>query len=348
MNSLHRAIALTVLAALSACSAEPTPSTATPTPVRTAEARLGPSLPRIATNGLVVTKDETRLSFKVGGIVRQITVEPGDAVKKGQRLAEIELTEVNAQVEQARQMATKAQRDLARGENLYRDEVISLEQLQDLRTQAAMAKAQLDGASYNLSYAAITSPQDGVVLRKLVEVREIVPAGQPVLIIGSGNRGYVVKSALADREIVQLTLGDRAEIRMDAFPGETVTGKVSEIASGADPANGLFPVEVRLDTPPPGVVSGLVAKLAIQPSRASDAQLTYVPIAAIVEGDGDRASVFIAKDGKAQRRDVKVAFIGPDSVALASGVSAGEPVVTEGALYLEDGERITVVTDTRG
>lgn len=348
MIRLHRLVALSLIAALAACSADPTPSVVQPTAVRIAEATLGPSLPGIATNGVVVTKDETKLSFKVGGIVRKIGVEPGDAVKKGQRLAEIELTEVNAQVEQSRQMATKAQRDLARGESLFRDEVISLEQLQDLRTQAAMAKAQLDGASYNLSYAAITSPQDGVVLRKLVEVREIVPAGQPVLIIGSGNRGFVVKSALADREIVLLTLGDLAEIRMDAYPNRTFTGRVSEIASGADPANGLFPVEVRLDTPPPGVVSGLVAKLSIQPARAGDAKLTYVPIAAIVEGNGDRASVFIAKDGKAQRRDVQVAFIGPDSVALASGVAVGEPVVTDGALYLEDGERIAVDDGSRG
>ena len=86
---------------------------------------------------MVVTKHEMRLSFKMGGLVRRIHVQQGEAVKKGQRLAEIELTEVDAQVEQARQMAEKAQRDLKRGENLYADQVISLEQLQDLRTQAA-------------------------------------------------------------------------------------------------------------------------------------------------------------------------------------------------------------------
>ena len=100
----------------------------------------GPAVPPIDTNGIVVTKHEMRLSFKMGGLVRRIYVQEGDVVKQGQRLAEIELTEVNAQVEQARQMAEKAARDLKRGENLYADQVISLEQLQDLRTQAAMAE----------------------------------------------------------------------------------------------------------------------------------------------------------------------------------------------------------------
>ncbi len=60
----------------------------------------------------------------------------GQEVKKGDRLAEIELTEVNAQVEQAHQLAEKAKRDMERGERLYSDQVISLEQLRDLRTQA--------------------------------------------------------------------------------------------------------------------------------------------------------------------------------------------------------------------
>ncbi len=91
---------------------------------------------------------------------------------------EIELTEVNSEVEQARQLADKAKRDVERGERLYQDQVISLEQLQDLRTQASVAQAQLKGAEFNRGYAVITAPGDGVVLRKLSEERELAPAGQ--------------------------------------------------------------------------------------------------------------------------------------------------------------------------
>ena len=115
-------------------------------PVRAVAATTGPSAPSIRTNGLLANEDEIRLSFKVGGVIRTIHVQPGDQVTKGQRLAEIELTEVNAQVEQARQLASKAQRDFERGERLYNDQVISLEQLQDLRTQASVQKAALQSA----------------------------------------------------------------------------------------------------------------------------------------------------------------------------------------------------------
>jgi hypothetical protein len=68
-------------------------------------------------------------------------------------------------------------------------------------------------------------------------------------------------------------------------------------------------------------------------------------MAALVEGEGDRASVFVFDGGKAQKRDVRVAFITADAIALESGLSAGESVITDGALYLENGEAVEVQRD---
>ena len=342
---MNRTIAfLLVGAVLAGCGRNDAPEPVKPTPVRTERASTGPAVPPIDTNGIVVTKHEMRLSFKMGGLVRRIHVQEGDAVKKGARLAEIELTEVSAQVEQARQLADKARRDLSRGENLYADQVISLEQLQDLRTQAAMADAQYKSAQFNLGYSTITAPRDGTVLRKLVEERELVGAGAPVLIFGESDRGFVVRAALADREIVNVKLGDKGEIRMDAFPGQAMSGTIVEVASAADEKSGMFPIEVRFDTPPPRLVSGLVARLRLAPAT-SGPPLTYVPMAALVEGDGDRASVFVIEGGKALRRDVRVAFITADSIALESGLASGETVITDGALFLENGEPVEVLRD---
>jgi RND family efflux transporter MFP subunit len=337
--------ALAVFTMVAGCGKHEAPEADRPTPVRIQHASTGPAVPPIDTSGVVATKHEMRLSFKMGGVVRRIYVQEGDVVKQGQRLAEIELTEVGSQVEQARQLADKAQRDLKRGENLYADQVISLEQLQDLRTQAAMAGAQYNTAQFNLGYSVISAPRDGKVLRKLAEERELVPAGSPVLIFGESGRGYVVRAALADREIVNVKLGDKGEIRMDAFPGQPMTGTIVEIASAADERSGMFPIEVQFDSPPPRLVSGLVTRLRLAPTTEAP-PLTYVPMSALVEGDGDRASVFVIDGGKAQRRNVRVAFITADSIALESGIETGEAVVTDGALYLENGEAVEVLRDT--
>src|SRR5688500_16299317 len=133
---------------------------------------------------------------------------------------------------------------------------------------------------------------------------------------------------------------------MDAFPGQSMTGTIVEIASAADERSGMFPIEVQFDSPPPRLVSGLVARLRLAPSSTAP-PLTYVPMAALVEGDGDRASVFVIDQGKAQRRDVRVAFITPDSIALASGVATGETVITDGALFLENGEAVEILREAK-
>jgi membrane fusion protein, multidrug efflux system len=338
-----KTLALLLTLVLAACGKPPQQTVAPPTPVRVQAATLGPASPPISTNGMVAIKGEMKLSFKVAGVIKTIRVREGQEVKKGDRLAEIELTEVNAQVEQARQLADKARRDMERGERLYEDQVISLEQLQDLRTQASVAQAQLNGAEFNRGYAVITAPGDGVILRKLAEERELVPAAQTVLIMGTHDRGYVVRAALSDREVVQLKLGDPAEIRMDAYPGRTIAGSLAEIAGASDSRSGLFPIEVRFDSVPMALASGLVAKLNLHSSASRQRQLTYVPIGAVVEGSGDRASVYIVDGDRAKRRNVRVAFIGPQAIALDDGVKPGERVVTDGALYLQDDERIEIV-----
>ena len=344
MRIPNSALALLAVATV-ACSSHSPDAAQRKTPVRVQVATAGPATPPIVTNGTVATKDEMRLSFKVGGVISSIYVEAGDTVRRGQRLAAIELTEINAQLEQVRALAEKAQRDLDRGERLYADEVISLEQLQDLRTQAAMHKAQLESVEFNRGYSVITSPSDGVVLRKLSQERELVPAGQPVLVVGAHRRGYVVRAALSDRELVRLKLGDPAEIRLDAYPGQAMAGTLSEIASGADERSGLFPVEIRLDSPPLALASGLVAKLRLHPAAARSAILTYIPVSAVLEGNGDRASVFVVAGDRVKRRDVRVAFIESAAVALTEGVRPGERVVTDGALYLENDDQIEIVAD---
>jgi multidrug efflux system membrane fusion protein len=340
---------LSVLAtglALSACTQAVDSDPIRATPVRVAPATSGPAAPTIRTDGILVNKDELRLSFKVGGVVRHIGVQEGQHVKRGQHLAEIEQEEINAQVEQARQVADKSQRDVVRAERLYTDHLISLGQLEDLRTQAAVAKAALQSAEFNWGYASIVAPQDGTILRRLIQERELVSAGTPVLVLGAQERGYVVRVGLADREIVQVRLGDSAQVELDAHPNETFAALVTEVASGADERNGMFQVELRLAPTKSRLVSGLVAKVTLTPASALGAERVHVPIAAIVEGDGHRASVFVlhgAGDNRvAQRRAIDVAFIDGVDVAIMKGVTAGELVITDGALYLQDGEHVMV------
>src|SRR5262245_57096471 len=92
-----------IVAILAGCSAPREEQAQDPTRVRVAAAERGPASPSIRTTGVLVNKDEFRLSFKVGGVILKIAVNEGDRVRRGDRLAEIEQTEIDAQVEQAHQ-----------------------------------------------------------------------------------------------------------------------------------------------------------------------------------------------------------------------------------------------------
>jgi RND family efflux transporter MFP subunit len=311
------------------------------TPVHTVMVKTGPAAPDVVTTGVVTAADEAKLSFKVGGVIQRIAVRVGEQVKAGQMLAELIPTEINASQSQAQQLSDKAQRDVERGERLYADQVIALSQLEDLRTQAKVAAAQLQAATFNQGYARIVAPGAGTVLRKLAEEHELVAPGQPIMTLGARDTGYVVRAALSDRDAVQLKVGDTATIKLDAYPDKTFTGRISEIGGAAQVENGLFPVEVKVQTDEI-LANGLVAQLGIQPQLATRQSLVYVPTGAVVSGVGQRASIFVLDNAVARRREVTVAFFMRDQVAIATGVQPGEQVITDGALYLSDGEKVSV------
>ena len=95
------------LAILVGCAQSTSTEETRATPVGVAAADSGPAAPTIRTNGMLVNKDELRLSFKVGGVVSRISVQEGQRVKRGQKLAEIEQAEINAEVERVKQLAEK-------------------------------------------------------------------------------------------------------------------------------------------------------------------------------------------------------------------------------------------------
>lgn len=332
---------LLLYAALAGCGrAAPPPAAAPATPVGVALVTDGPDRPALELHGVIASRDEMRLAFKVAGIIARIGAEAGENLRAGQVLAEIEPAEIDSQQTQARELDAKAERDLKRGEELYADEVLSLEQLQNLRTQRQMAAAQLRTAEFNRRYARIVAPADGVMLERLVSVHELVAAGQPVLIVSSGKRGYVLRAAVADRELLSLAIGLRSTIAVDAAPEAQLTGTVTLISRAADAATGLFPIELSLASTDLRLASGMVASARLQPDGG--ARLAHIPAGALVTGDGTAGQVFVLDGGRARRRAVTIAFIDGDRLALRAGVRAGEQVITDGAAFLDDGEAVVV------
>lgn len=351
MNGGRWILAVVATATLAACGREPGPppaEQAPATPVRAVPVESVGAASRVRAVGVLAPRDELRLAFKVGGVVDRVAVEAGDRVHRGQLLATLDRTEVEAALAQARESAEKARRDLERGRRLRADEVATEEQVQDLATAYGVARANLAAAAFNSRFARIEAPAEGLVLQRLVEENELVQGGQPVLVLGATGTGWVVRTSLADRDAVRVEVGSPVELRFDAFPGRRFDGRVSRIASAADPATGTFEIEVDVAATGERFARGLIARLAFALRGAGgDDELAVVPVAALVEASGADATVYVldAAAGVARRKQVQVGAIVGDRVVVVAGLAPGEQVITDGAAWLRDGRAVRLVAD---
>jgi membrane fusion protein, multidrug efflux system len=298
----------------------------------------------IVSSGLISTETESRLSFKIGGMISSILVVEGQAITKGQLLASLDLTEINAQLAQARNGLEKSKRDLERGQRLFKDSAATLEQLQNLQTGYDAAQENFTIASFNKRFATIHANASGKVIRKFVNEGEQITAGAPALIINSSaQNNWIVKIGLSDVDWVRVKKGDPAKIFLDAYPGEVFDGEVSLINEGADQLNGLYHAEVKIKTKNKRLASGLFARVEI---FSSNGQLHQgIPIEALVEGNGKNAFVFIANDDhkSVKKIPVTVAYITSDSAVISNGLENVKEVITSGSAFLTEFSTIHIV-----
>ncbi len=310
-------------------------------PVRTVAVERGPMARPVHAAGKVAAKDERELSFKVGGIVARVEARQGVEVRRGQVLAALDTTELEASVRQAREAAVKARRDRDRARRLREGGSIALAQAEDAETSANVAEAALRAAEFNLRNGVLVAPDDGWVDRRMVEPGETVSPGRPVLRVSGRSRGFVVRASLPERDVLGLSVGDRAVARLDARPEEALPCRLAEIARSPDLGTGTYQIELRVDPArAAGLLSGLGAKLEIPRSvEAAGA----VPLASLQEGDGERGAVYVVDGGRARRVPVRVAFLEGERAVLSSGVEGVERVVSDGAAHIADGAAVRVV-----
>jgi RND family efflux transporter MFP subunit len=300
--------------------------------------------PVLRYSGSIASTTEATLSFKTGGVISKIYVKEGDHVTKGQLLAVLDLTEINAQVQQASQNAEKAQRDVNRVRNLYNDTVATLEQLQNATTQQQVTSEGLRIARFNQQYAQIRATESGTILKKVMNEGETAGSGAPVFYFsGTAGNDWVIRFGVSDKDWAVLRKGNKGAVSLDAYPQKTFNGLITEIAEGADRANGTYEVEVKVSPDGARFASGLFGTVQLQP--AAQQRVVLVPIEALAEADGKKGFVYtVNQDQKTvQRHPVTIAFLEKDRAAIVSGLDNVQQVITEGVGYLTETATVKVV-----
>ncbi len=293
----------------------------------------------IRSSGKLSVKSEQKLGFRTGGIIRHIYVQNGQTVKEGQLLAELNLSEIKAQVNIATEAYEKANRDFIRAENLYKDSVATLEVYQDARTALDIAKSNLEVARFNLKYSKIEAPSNGRILKVMLEENEMTAPGYPVLLFGSMQGKWVVRTSVSDKDMITIQIGDSASIALDPYPGIPFPGIVSEMAGMADPYTGTYEIEIEvLNTWKKQMTTGLIARVEIIPSKAE--RLFRVPADALFNSAENAGYVYQIRDTTVIRKKLKIKHISDKFIYVTGDLQSGSFVVTEGMTYINENTRI--------
>jgi len=320
-------------------------------PVELTEVRAEDVIEWIRAVGSIQADQQVELSAEVGGRLAEIAVEVGDLVAKGDLLARLDDERLRiardlarAEVEMARANLEKSRRDAQRQINLYQGQVTSEFSLEQANLKARIdegqlkvAQARLAVAQRDLADASITSPVEGEITRRHVEVGELVEAGTPLFEVAKIDR---VKLAVhvSELDIARLQKGQEAEISVDGHPGVVFRGTVNTISAQADPQTRAFPVEILVvNDQAEKLLPGFVGRARIRGRTFENA--ISLPEEAVVQSDG-RPVVFVATGDTAAARAIETGFVDRGRVLVTKGLEPGDRLIVTGQQSLRDGDRI--------
>ncbi|MER2528866.1 MAG: efflux RND transporter periplasmic adaptor subunit [Candidatus Competibacter denitrificans] len=304
-------------------------------------------------SGEVRARHESDLAFRVPGKLVARLVDVGARVERGKALARLDPADLqlNAQAAKAQLAAAESDLNLADAEQVRYAALLERKLISPsvydakatvykaARARRDQAKAQLAVIDNQAEYSTLTADHAGVVTAVLAEVGQVVAAGQPVFKLARPDEQEIVIN-IPEGRVAELRQAKAMTVTLWAKPELRLPAELRELAPAADAATRTYAARIRLLAADPAVRLGMTAQVMVQPA-ASAGQL-LVPLTAVVE-HGAGPAVWVVADGKAQRRPVTIGQYREEGAVLASGVQAGELVVTVGAHKLVPGQAVRPV-----
>lgn len=305
-------------------------------PTQAVQAQTIEAKPHVASEEVVATVNpelSSVIESKVSGRIDKMLVVPGQKVKAGELLVELDARDIQAKLDQATPMLEQAEKDLKRFTDLLGKRVITQQEFEGAQAKARVARAAVIEAQTMLGFATVTAPFDGVITRKLADVGDLATPGKP-LVEMEDPAALRLEAAVPEAIIDRVSLGSKLTVRIGS---NELVGVVREISPVANPNSRTL--LVKLDLPAtPGLRTGQFGRVAVPVAETS---VLRVPAASVIQR-GQMELVFVRDGDVARLRIVKTGKPIGDEVEIVSGVSAGEQVLTDGIAQLVDGQPIEV------
>jgi membrane fusion protein (multidrug efflux system) len=283
-------------------------------------------------NNIIVPSEE-------GGRLMEWKTEKGAYVRKGQVLAQIDDAMMKASHDAALANYNMANVNYEKQKAAFEEQAVSALQLKNLEYQRDAAKAQLDMAKLRWERTAVRSPIDGIVNEHFVKAGEMIAPGMPISQVIDVEQMKVMVG-VPERYTKDLRLGTVVEFTVDAFPNEVFSGKLTFIGAAVNPDNRTLPAEIYFTNAGGHLKPQMIA--AVQLKLATTTKAVMISQDYIQQVDMNKLIVYVAKDGVADERLIKLGGSDGTFVRVVSGLQEGDRLITVGFQNLIDKQKIRV------
>ena len=362
---------LVAAAGLAGCSRHPASTAQPPVPVKVHTVESGAGGTSTRYSAAVLPAVQVEVAFKVTGYVDALAqvrlpdgttrpIQEGDRVTPGMMLARIRsedysqrLAEAVANQADARAAEVVAEADHKRTAFLAEQDAVSGSDLDNQRARKDSAVARRGGADAKVAEArtalrdcVLTSPIEGVVVKKRVEVGSFVSGGSVAFTVAD-MRTVKVVFAVPDVMVNTLHVGSSVAIRADAVG--SFRGAITRIDPSADAKSRTFEVEASVPNSDGKLKAGMVASVGLGGESAPAPARVTLPLSSLVRPGADSRGFAVYQVQESERRarvalrQVQLAELVGDRVIVRDGLGSGDRVVTLGAALLHDGDAVRVI-----
>lgn len=317
----------------------------------------------------VTPNQVVNLFSRVDGYIAKLHADKGDFVKRGQLLIEIDHTDYQHAVDQAKANLAAAHAKVAQQQAALRHATLTLDRmkalikdqfvsqqdldnaqvtfdaavavLESLHAQVAQMEVALAQAETNLAYSYIRAPFAGYVAERNLDTGAYVTG--TAASTSTMSRGMLslhdidtvrVLIDVVEKDIPLIRIGQKAELRAEAYPDQVFEGTVTRIVQALNRATRTMTVEIDLPNKDRRLKGGMFARVEVVVGTHRDA--IHIPIDAVSRLE-EAQYVFVVRDGKAQRVNVEIGARKENRIEIVKGLSGDEAVIVSGKDLVHDG-----------
>lgn len=277
-----------------------------------------------------------KVAAEVAGRVIRVHVEVGDAVKRGQVLAELDAADFHADAKRLEAQAVTQRRLTERYRDLARQNFISSAKLEEMEALNVAAQEQYTRAAKNLARTRLVAPVAGRVEARYVSQGDWIDLGKPAFQLATSER-LRIRLPFPETAAARIRSGQAVHLTTPSAPDKPFTGRVTEVRSLVGSGSRSFDAIVEVDNPgewkPGASVNGRVV-------IETHAGAVMVPEQSVVLRPAGTV-VYVIANGKAAQRVVRTGIKERGQIEVLEGLAAGETVAVDGAGFLTDGAAVS-------